>query len=127
MMENTMRIDKWLWCVRFFKTRSQATEACRNGKIHANNNIAKASQQIKIDDIICIRKGSLKIEVRVLSLLKGRLAAKLVGDYYEDLTAPEEYEKYMLIQKTNFENRGKGLGRPSKKERREMEKFKKNP
>ncbi len=126
-MENTMRIDKWLWCVRFYKTRSQATEACRNGKVLVNNNIAKASQQIKIDDIISIRKGSLKMEIRVISLLKNRLAAKLVADYYEDLTPAEEYEKQILIRKTNFENRGRGLGRPSKKERREIEKFKKNP
>lgn len=119
-----VRIDKWLWCVRIYKTRNQATEDCRAGKIKINGTAVKASHNVKIDEVVEVVIDLLKRKIRVKGFLDKRVSAKLVVDYAEDLTSTEEIEKLKIIRKTNFEKRDRGIGRPTKRERREIEKFK---
>lgn len=125
-MEDTMRIDKYLWCVRVYKTRSMATEACKKGKVIVNENISKASQKVKEGDFINVRRGNLHMQFRVKAILKNRVGAKLVEQYLDDLTPQEEYDKEFLVKKKASEYRDRGLGRPTKKERREIDDFKTN-
>ncbi len=120
---DTVRIDKWLWSVRIFKTRTQAGDACNSGKVKIDNSNCKASRELKKNQIIDIKIGALHKKVRVLSLIDKRIGAKLVNECYEDLTSAEEYEK-MRSLRIRFENRPIGLGRPSKKDYREIEKLK---
>jgi ribosome-associated heat shock protein Hsp15 len=119
-----VRIDKWLWCVRIYKTRNQATEDCRAGKIKINGIPSKASHNVKIGEIIEVQIEQLKRILLVKNLLDKRLSAKLVVDYIEDQTPTEEIERLKLARKTNFEKRDRGIGRPTKRERRDIEKFK---
>lgn len=120
------RIDKWLWSVRLFKTRSQATEACRSGKVMIDDKSLKPSRETHIGDIIVIRQGPLTKTVQVKELLKSRVGAKLVPDYMVDLTPEEEYTKLQMTREVNFEIRDRGMGRPTKKERRIIEQLKKS-
>jgi ribosome-associated heat shock protein Hsp15 len=124
-MEEGVRIDKWLWAVRIFKTRSQATLACKSGKVKINDCNVKPSREVKIDEIISVSLSSFQKKVRVTGLLINRVSAKLVENYSEDLTPKEEYEKQKLKREVNFEFRQRGIGRPTKKERREIEILKK--
>ncbi len=119
-----VRIDKWLWCVRIYKTRNQATEDCRAGKIKINGIPSKASHNVKIGEIIEVQIEQLKRILLVKNLLDKRLSTKLVVDYIEDQTPTEEIERLKLARKTNFEKRDRGIGRPTKRERRDIEKFK---
>lgn len=115
------RIDKWLWAVRLFKTRSQATEACRAGKVKISDQPVKASRDVREGDIINIYMGIITKTVRVKSLLGNRVAAKLVENYLEDLTPAGEYEKIEVRREMKQGIRPRGYGRPTKKERRDME------
>jgi len=126
-MEEGVRIDKWLWAVRVFKTRSQATIACRNGKIRVRELIVKPSHDVKSGEIIEVNIPPIKKMVRVLGLIENRVSAKLAENYIEDLTPPEEYTKVKRMREMNFEYRERGLGRPTKKERREIEGLKDSP
>lgn len=119
-----VRIDKWLWCVRIYKTRNQATEDCKAGKVRINGNPAKASHNVKVGEIIEVQIEQLKKILLVKDLLDKRLSAKLVVDFVEDQTPSEEIERLRLARKTNFEKRDRGVGRPTKRERRDIEKFK---
>jgi ribosome-associated heat shock protein Hsp15 len=125
-MEDTMRIDKYLWCVRVYKTRSMSTDACKNGRVELNEKSVKASQKVKEGDSISVRRGSLKMQFKVKAILKNRVGAKLVEQYLEDLTPQEDYDKEFLAKKKASEYRDRGLGRPTKKERREIDDFKTN-
>jgi ribosome-associated heat shock protein Hsp15 len=125
-MEDTMRIDKYLWCVRVYKTRTLATEACKNGRVHMKENAVKASQKVKEGNLINVRRGGLHMQFKVKAILKSRVGAKLVEQYLEDLTPQEEYDKEFLVKKKQSEYRDRGMGRPTKKERREIEDFKTN-
>lgn len=118
----TVRIDKWLWAVRLFKTRSQASQACRLGKVTIEGEELKPSREVKKEMIISIRTGPVQKTVKVLELLQNRVGAKLVHNYMEDLTPEEEYAKFEMIKKQPF-FRKKGLGRPTKKERRDIDKM----
>ncbi len=124
-MTEVARIDKWLWSVRLFKTRSQATEACRSGKVTIDDQSMKPSREARIGDIIVIRQGPLTKTVQVKELLKSRVGAKLVPDYMVDLTPEEEYTKLQMMREVNFEIRDRGIGRPTKKERRIIDRLKK--
>jgi len=117
------RIDKWLWAVRVFKTRSQATEACRKGRILVNGMEAKPSKEIKSGESVTVRKPPLVYSYIVKSLTNNRLPAKLVVEYLNDQTSPEELEK-LKVKDTFFFARDRGTGRPTKKERREIDKLK---
>ncbi len=120
----SVRIDKWLWAVRLFKTRSQATDACRGGKVKIDGHNAKPSREVNVDDEIEVQLGSIKKKVRVLQTVKNRVAAKLVPDLAEDLTPPEELEKRDMLRQLNYERREHGLGRPTKRDRREIDRLK---
>jgi ribosome-associated heat shock protein Hsp15 len=124
-MENSIRIDKWLWAIRVFKTRSLASQACKAGKIKIDGNNVKASREVKFDDIISIQIGQLLKTIKVKGLIKNRVSAKLAIENYEDLTPAEEYEKLKLQHEMKTEYRDHGSGRPTKKERRIITKLKK--
>jgi len=117
-MENAVRIDKWLWAVRLFKTRSQATDACRAGKIKIDGDAIKPSREVKIGQEISIHLGPITKTAKVVGLLEKRVGAKLVPGYMEDLTPAEEYHKLELLRDNPLAQR---KGRPTKKERREMD------
>ncbi len=125
-MSEGLRIDKWLWAVRIFKTRNQASEACRSGKVRMEEAPVKPSREIKIDDIVEIRVGIITKKVKVTGLIHNRVAAKFVNENLLDLTPPEEYDKQKIQRETNYEFRPRGQGRPTKKERRIIEKLKKS-
>lgn len=115
------RIDKWLWCVRLFKTRSQATDACKGGIVKLNNTEVKPSKDLKVGDKISIRKGPLTLQLEVKDFPKSRLSAKLLEPFVLDLTPPEEIERVKLIQQSAYIVRDAGTGRPTKKERRDLD------
>lgn len=118
-MEN-VRIDKWLWMVRLFKTRSMATEACNAGKVKMDGNNLKPSKNIKENEIYVVRIGQLEKTVQVLGSPKSRVGAPLVPQFYTDLTPPEEYERVKMLS-MRFEHRDRGEGRPTKRDRRQIE------
>lgn len=120
-----VRIDKWLWAVRAFKTRSQAADACKGGRVKMDGQNVKASREIKEGEEINVSLTTHTRTLRVKALLKNRVNAKLVDNYMEDLTAPEEYEKEKMKKELNIEYRQRGEGRPTKKERRIIERLKK--
>jgi len=122
---NPVRIDKWLWAVRLFKTRSQATDACRGGKVKMDGHNVKPSREVNVGDVIEVQLGAIKKKVKVLQAVKNRVAAKLVSDLSEDLTPPEELEKLEMLHQLNYERREHGVGRPTKKDRREIDRLKK--
>ena len=119
-----VRIDKWLWAVRLYKTRSLASEACRSGKISMLGLVVKPSREIKIGDVIEVYKTPLQLKIRVKELLENRVGAPLVSNHMEDLTPKEEYDKILLLKDKQFEKRDRGSGRPTKKERRDIDEFK---
>jgi len=125
-MTDGVRVDKWLWAVRIYKTRNQAGEACRSGKIKINDIPVKPSREIKIGDILRINLGVLTKTVKITGLLQNRVAAKFVSDFLVDMTPAEEYAKIELLKERKFEFRLKGLGRPTKKERRIIDRLKKH-
>ena len=124
-MEEVVRIDKWLWAVRVYKTRNQATLACKAGKVKVNEGSVKPSHEVKIGEVIDVNLSSLHKKIRVIALLSNRVSAKLVEQFLEDLTPKEEYEGQKLKRIQYFEQRQKGIGRPTKKERREIDVLKK--
>jgi len=124
-MEEGVRIDKWLWSVRIFKTRSQSTSACRDGKVRIGEHPVKPSHEVKNGAEITVNLGVLKKTVRVRDIPVHRIGAKLVADYLEDLTPAEEYEKLQIRKETIFGFRARGTGRPTKRERRDLEILKK--
>lgn len=124
-MSSGVRIDKWLWAVRVFKTRSQATDACRSGKVRVAAQIVKPSHEVKPGEEISVSHQALIRTFKVLQLLGNRVAAPLVPLYMQDLTPEEEYSKLKLMREVNFEYRDPGTGRPTKRQRREIEILKK--
>ncbi|MCX6247643.1 MAG: S4 domain-containing protein [Bacteroidetes bacterium] len=124
-MEEGVRIDKWLWSVRVFKTRNQATLACRSGKVRMDEHPVKPSREIKTGDKVTVSLETLKRTMKVLAPVEHRVGAKLVEQFMEDLTPPEEYQKLKLRKNAGFGYRLRGLGRPTKRERREIDVLKK--
>jgi len=121
-----VRVDKWLWSVRIFKSRTVATGACKAGKVKINNMTVKPSYQVQRDEVVQVRKNGFDFQFKVVDLLRKRVGAKLAINYYEDLTPPEELNKYKnwFVGKAAAETREKGAGRPTKKDRRAIEQFK---
>ena len=118
---NDMRIDKYLWAIRVFKTRSEATEACNGGKVKIDGVNCKPAKEVKVGEIIQIRKGSVQFSYRVLSPLENRVGASLVPQYAENLTPESELAKMRAPVETFFVKRDRGSGRPTKKERRVLD------
>tara|TARA_B100001029_G_C15050443_1_gene450301 strand:+ start:51 stop:434 length:384 start_codon:yes stop_codon:yes gene_type:complete len=120
------RIDKWLWAVRIFKTRSIASNACAKGKIKIDGIAVKASRNIKINDLIEVRKGIITYLFKVKKIADKRMNAKLASDFTENLTSQDELNKLISIPSNFYGYREKGKGRPTKKERRLIDKYKNN-
>lgn len=119
-MEET-RIDKYLWAIRVFKTRTDATEACKGGKVKVGTVNAKPSRAVTPGETITVRKGVVNFTYKVLQLTDHRLGAKLVPDYAQNLTPEEELEKLRAPVESFFITRDRGAGRPTKKDRRSIE------
>ena len=120
---NEARIDKWMWATRIFKTRSIAADACKKGRVMINNVTVKPSRMIKVGEVIQVRKPPVTFSFKVLALSENRMGAKLVPNFLENVTTPDQYEILEMNKISGFVNRAKGLGRPTKKERRELEQF----
>ncbi len=118
-----IRIDKWLWAVRIFKTRSIAAEACKKGKILVQNVQVKPSRTVKVGDIIQVKKNPVLFSFKVLALPNNRMNAKLVPEFMENVTTPDQLELLELGRIAAQNARARGTGRPTKKERREIEDF----
>lgn len=118
-----VRIDKWMWATRIFKTRTIATEACKKNRIAINGVNVKASRMIKVGDVIQVRKPPVTYSFKVLGLTERRMGAKLVPEYLENVTTPDQYELLEMNRITGFVDRSKGMGRPTKKDRRDMQEF----
>ena len=124
-MSEGVRIDKWLWAVRLFKTRSQATIACKSGKVRIDGQIVKPSRAVKAGETIEISQHSITRSVKAIGFPDNRVGAPLVSLYLEDLTPEDEYTRVKMMREHNFEYRDPGAGRPTKRQRREIEVLKK--
>ena len=127
-MSQKVRIDKWLWSVRIFKSRTLATEACKAGKVRIGGESVKPSFLVQVEEVVEVRKDGFNLRFKVLDLIQKRVSAPLAQACYEDLTPEDERNKYKdwFVGKSASERRTKGAGRPTKKERREIEDFKDN-
>jgi ribosome-associated heat shock protein Hsp15 len=121
MMNKELRIDKWLWSVRIFKTRSLASEACRAGKVKIKGIPVKASRSTVLKEEVTISLPPITKTIKVIGFPANRVSAKLAVDFVEDLTPPEEYKKIELLKDHRFVYRDRGTGRPTKKERRDID------
>ncbi len=124
MAKSEERIDKWLWAMRVFKTRTIATDACKKGRVEMGGTSVKPSRTIKPGDIIDVRKPPITYTFRVTGLSENRLGAKLVPDYLENLTPQSQYDLLEMTRISGFVDRRKGLGRPTKRDGREISRFK---
>ncbi|MBR5377689.1 MAG: RNA-binding S4 domain-containing protein [Bacteroidales bacterium] len=122
--ENIVRMDKWLWAARLFKTRSLAADAIKGGKVKVDGNPVKPSREVKEGDVIQVQIDQLHKVVEVKTVIKNRVSAKQVPEIYNDLTPKEEYERIEFMHAYKAEWRDRGAGRPTKKERRMIEKMK---
>ena len=120
---NEVRIDKWMWATRIFKTRTIAAEACKKNRVMINGVNVKPSRMIKVGEVIQVRKPPITFSFKVLDLTERRMGAKLVPDYLENVTTPDQYEILEMNRISGFVDRARGLGRPTKKDRRELEQF----
>lgn len=120
---NEARIDKWMWAVRIFKTRTIAAEACKKGRVSINGGLAKAARMVKPGDVIQVRKPPITYSFKVLQSIEKRVGAKLVPEVMENVTTPDQYELLEMSRVSGFVNRAKGTGRPTKKDRRTLEGF----
>ncbi|TDQ25543.1 RNA-binding S4 domain-containing protein [Tenacibaculum caenipelagi] len=118
-----MRIDKYLWCIRLFKTRSIATDACKKGHVKIDGTNLKPSKEVFGNEEIIIRKNQINYKIKVLDLPSNRVSAKLVDLYRKDLTPKEEFEKTELLKYSKDYYRKKGTGRPTKKDRRDIDDY----
>ena len=118
-----VRIDKYLWAMRIYKTRSIAADACKNGRITMDGVQLKPSRTFHVGDVFNVRKGPITYTYRVLQLSENRLGAKLVPEYLRDCTAPEQLELLELARLAGQSGRDRGTGRPTKKDRRDIETF----
>ncbi len=121
-----VRVDKWLWSVRFFKTRSISTTMCKNGKISLGERVLKPSHLISEGDVLGVKKEGFNLQIKVIRLIEKRVGAPIAVTCYDNLTPDEEMNKYKdwFIGKSRSEFREKGTGRPTKRERRELDEFK---
>lgn len=120
-MNSETRIDKYLWAIRVYKTRSDATDACKGGKVRLNGNDVKPARTVRPGDVITARKGAISYTYKVLEAIEKRQGAKLVSRYAENLTPQEELDKLKHPVETFFLKRDPGAGRPTKKDRRQMD------
>ncbi len=117
------RLDKWLWAARIFKTRSIAVEACKNGRVMIDGVKMKPARMVKEGDIIQVRKPPVTYSFRILKAIQNRVGAKLVPEVMENVTTPDQYELLEMNRISGFVGRARGTGRPTKKERRDLDEF----
>ena len=122
-MGEAVRVDKWLWAVRVFKTRTIASEACKKGRVLIDNNSVKPSRMIRIGEVVQVKKPPVTYSFKVLNIVQKRMGAKLVPEFMENVTPPEEYQVLEMNKLSGFIDRQRGSGRPTKKERRDLEDF----
>ena len=123
-MENKeARIDKWLWAARIFKTRTIAAAACKKGQVSIQGAVLKPSRMVKVGDVINVRKPPITYSFRILKAIERRIGAKLIPEVVENVTSPDQFELLEMSKISGFVNRAKGTGRPTKKERRNLEEF----
>ena len=117
------RIDKWLWAARIFKTRSIAADACKNGRVTIAGMNVKPSRPVKVGEIVDVKKPPITYSFRILQCIEMRVGAKLVPEIYENVTDPKQYEILEMSRISGFIDRARGTGRPTKKDRRQMDAF----
>ena len=120
-MADSTRIDKYIWAIRLFKTRSEATEACNGNKVQLNGVAAKPSKTVKAGDSISVRKGAAQYSYKILKIAENRMGAQLVPEFAENLTPQSELDKLHAPRETFFVKRDRGSGRPTKKDRRQLD------
>ena len=118
-----MRIDKYLWCIRIFKTRNMATEACKKGHVKIDGSNVKPDKEVFGNEFIQVRKNQMNYQLEVLDIPPSRVGAKLVDLYRKDRTPKEELEKLDLLKFSKDHYRKKGTGRPTKKDRRDIDEY----
>lgn len=117
------RIDKWMWAARIFKTRTIAAEACKKGRISINGSQVKPARMVKPGDVVQVRKPPVTYSFKVLQAIEKRVGAKLVPEITENVTTPDQYELLEMSKISGFVDRARGTGRPTKKERRDLDEF----
>lgn len=122
-MKSEVRVDKWLWAMRVFKTRSIATDAVKKGRVTMGGTVVKPSRPVKVGDVIEVKKPPITYTFRVKALTENRLGAKLVPDYLENITPQSQYDLLEMTRISGFVDRRKGLGRPTKRDSRELAAF----
>jgi heat shock protein 15 len=126
-MNSEARIDKWLWAARIYKTRTLASDACKNGRITINGALAKPSRTVKVGDLVGVKKSPITYSFRVLQTIEKRVGAKLLPEVFENVTPPEQYELLEMNRISGFVDRARGTGRPTKKDRRALDDFAETP
>lgn len=122
-MSEQARIDKWLWAVRIYKTRSIASEACKKGHIVVRDRVVKPSYTVHVGDVVLVKKSPITYSFKVLKCVENRVGAKLVPELMENVTSADQYELLEMSKISGFVGRARGTGRPTKKERRDMDSF----
>lgn len=118
-----VRVDKWLWAVRIFKSRTIAVDTCKKNRVMIDNISVKASRTLKVGDVVQVKKPPVVFSFKVLKLADKRMGAKLVPEFMENVTTPDQYEILELNKISGFVGRQRGAGRPTKKDRRDLESF----
>ena len=126
-MNSEARIDKWLWAARVYKTRTLASDACKNGRITINGALAKPSRTVKVGEQVGVKKSPITYTFRVLQAIEKRVGAKLLPEVFENITPPEQYELLEMNRISGFIDRARGTGRPTKKDRRALDDFADTP
>ncbi|MBR0180300.1 MAG: RNA-binding S4 domain-containing protein [Prevotella sp.] len=122
-MAEVARIDKWLWAARIFKTRSIAVDACKNGRVTIGGVNVKPSHTVKAGEVVAVRKPPVTYSFKILKTIEQRVGAKLLPEIYENVTTPDQYELLEMNRISGFVNRARGMGRPTKKDRRALDEF----
>lgn len=122
-MAEVARIDKWLWAARIFKTRSIAADACKNGRVTINGVNVKPSHMVKVGETISVKKPPVTYSFKILKTIEQRVGAKFIPEIYENVTDPKQYELLEMSRISGFIDRARGTGRPTKKDRRQIDAF----
>ena len=122
-MQESARIDKWLWAARIFKTRSLAADACKNSRVTINGTNVKPSHIVKCGERVSVKKPPITYSFKILQCIEKRVGAKLIQDIYENVTDPKQYEILEMSRISGFVDRARGTGRPTKKDRRSLDAF----
>lgn len=122
-IQESARLDKWLWASRIFKTRSIAADACKNGRVSLGGTNLKPSRTVKIGDVINVKKPPITYSFKIVNAIESRVGAKLIDQVYENVTDAKQYELLEMSRISGFIDRARGTGRPTKKDRRAMDAF----